>query len=164
MSAQHRNVKIIQDSLCRQSRRPIWTSFHLAERGAVLAGSVYQSYKFIGTGWQALCAVALFLCLFFDPDLYSLSAALLSYTLSDSFDIFQSSSCWSMKVLPWRGGPPGCDWDSWCQRLLPDWRYTPGWLKVKCFGEFCWFSIAVLPVCYSHAIYHSGLHICFQKG
>lgn len=31
MSPQQRNVKIIQGTLCRQYRRPIWTSFHLAE-------------------------------------------------------------------------------------------------------------------------------------
>lgn len=80
MSPRHRNVKIIQDSLCRQSRRPIWTSFNLAKRGAVLAGSVYQSFKFIGTGRQALCAVCLFLCLFFDPDLQFIS--LTSFTQS----------------------------------------------------------------------------------
>lgn len=53
MSPHHRNVKIIQGSLCRQCRCPIWTSFHLAESRALLAGSVYQSFECIGAGWWA---------------------------------------------------------------------------------------------------------------
>lgn len=45
MSPRHRNVKIIQGTLCRQCRRPIWTSSHLAASGPLLAGSAYQSFR-----------------------------------------------------------------------------------------------------------------------
>lgn len=45
MSPRHRNVKINLGGWSWQCGRPIWTSFHLAARGAPLAGSIYQRFE-----------------------------------------------------------------------------------------------------------------------
>ena len=80
MSPRHRNVKIIQGTLCRQCRRPIWTSSHLAESRPLLEGSTYQSF------WIYWCAAMSPLPLYLQ--FISLSSL---HPLSDVFDFTKGS-------------------------------------------------------------------------
>lgn len=165
MSPQQRNVKIIQGTLCRQCRRPIWTSFHLAESGALLAGSIYQSLEFIGPGWQGLCSV----CLFFSFSafsltfIYSLSVSVLSHTLSDLFDI-SKRSVWSSGLgREYHQGVTGtCSARGCWQVGIGPWD---GWSPVQRLNvcETCLVSSAVPPVCFTHVIRHLTWSCWFWK-